>query len=108
MHLLLHEGKAKTEVEQVREELGFIKMVRTGFHPRLGGKWKTDDVHSICGRWYRQTYELRNRVVHGGYFPTVLEARTAITAVQDFRIYVVSLLGQKKKAFPHLAQHFAL
>lgn len=106
IELLIHEGKTETEAYKMREGLPFISMVRKGFHQRIGGQWNPDDLNTKCGTWYCQTYLMRNRVSHGGYFPSLQEARRAIEAAKDFRLYVVSLLHKKKKIYPNIARYF--
>lgn len=104
--LLLAEGKTEDDAQQVREELGFKRTVLKEFHPRLGGQWRIELANTPFGQWYTNTYSMRNRVAHGGYFPTLNEASLAVTKAQEFRVYVVSLIEQKKKQYPALAQYF--
>ncbi|WP_432748695.1 hypothetical protein [Pectinatus frisingensis] len=67
--MLTCEGMTKDEVETFIEECSFIKMVETQMHNKLGGCWDTKNDKKVVGKWYKNTYKLRNRIVHGAYLP---------------------------------------
>ncbi len=95
--LLLLEGKNNTEANEIREGIPFLSLVKKEFHVRVGGQWDVNNPKSECGTWYNKTYITRNRVSHGGYFPTLKEASEAVDAAQNLRVYILSLLKKKKQ-----------
>jgi len=64
-----------------------LKNVLKDHLPRLTGlAVDLDNVENVVGRWRRDAYDLRNRVIHSGYRPTYAEvnrAREAVGAVID-------------------------
>lgn len=106
IQLLLSEGKALAEAESINENIPFMQMVKRKFNIRLGGRWNTKNVRSKLGRWYKCTYRIRNSIVHTGYSPTYSETKKALSAVGDFRSYVISLTKKQKKKYPDLQKFF--
>ena len=104
--LLKAEGLSSSEIEDFRAEKTFIRLVRSEFHSRLGGKWDLDDMASTVGVWKTTAYDLRNRVVHAGYFPSFHESSEAIDSCQKLRLYVASLVKGKKVTYPDLWRYF--
>jgi hypothetical protein len=47
-----------------------------------------DDEDRPSGRWFRDCYLLRNRVVHEGYRPSSAEAMDATTATRVFAAWI--------------------
>jgi hypothetical protein len=53
------------------------------------------DVNSPPGRWWRDGYLLRNRVVHEGYRPTFAEVEASVNAARDLIVFVGAGLDQR-------------
>lgn len=100
--LIEGEGKIQAEAEATREE-PFFTIVKNGLQARIGGTWDVTVTKKPVGTWYKDTYLLRNKVLHDGYFPTIEEAWYAIDAGIELRQYVARLLHSKKKKYPNTA-----
>jgi hypothetical protein len=106
IHLLVSDGTSKNDAATERENTAYLSMVKGGFAPRIGGTWDINRDTSVVGKYYKNTYLLRNRVAHGGYMPRLAEVWDAINSAQDLMEYAVSLLRRKKKRYPDLQQYF--
>jgi len=104
--LLISEGSSPEDAEKVREGLSFIRMVKSEFHPRLGGRWKLSDTSSATGAWYEKAYKLRNRIAHGGYVPRYAEVDEALTAGTGFRAHILGLIKSGRAKYPGLMRFF--
>ena len=72
---------------------GLATRVKTEYSRRLrGGSWDSSGSASI-GKWSRDVADLRHRVVHGAYEPTISEARTSINAVDELVSYLCDRLA---------------
>lgn len=100
------EGTAPEAIERMLQEVGFATRLRREYHPRLGGSWDVNNATSPLGHWYANTYQLRNRVVHGGYAPNQLEAKVAVDAASALRSHVINLIYQVRVEFKHLRNYF--
>jgi hypothetical protein len=76
--------------------------VKTQYHPRLGGNWSLDRPGPVAA-WSTDVAALRNRVVHGGYEPSLAEARSAADAAQDLNTYACDLVAAKTGDYPRTA-----
>lgn len=100
------EGASPESIESMLQDVGFATRLRREYHPRLGGRWDVNNAASPLGSWYANTYQLRNRVVHGGYAPTQYEAKVAIDAAGALRNHVISLIHQVRAEFRDLRNYF--
>ena len=57
-----------------------------------------EDASTPWGRWWRDGYELRNRVVHGGHRPNANEAMEAVSSSMD----LVAAVGRAVEGDPDL------
>jgi len=105
--LIEGEGKTQAEVEATRED-PFISIVKGAFMPRIGGNWNINDTKHQIGRWYKNTYLIRNKVIHEGYFPTFEEADEAVYAATELRYHIVPLVKKKSKKYPKLSSYFTV
>lgn len=53
------------------------------------------DTNSAPGRWWRDGYQLSNRVVHEGYRPTFAEVEASVNAARDLIVFVGAGLDQR-------------
>lgn len=60
----------------------------------------------MVGKWYKNTYELRNRATHRGRIPTFSEADKAIFAAIEFRKFIVDRIKANKKKYPRINEYF--
>jgi hypothetical protein len=97
--LLWEEGMEPEKVAtEIFKDRGLQKRVRTHFHPRLGGNWKTEGRGPVA-RWAQYLAPLRNRTVHAAYHPTRLEAGNALAAVTDLDRFVRDRLVAKRNRY---------
>jgi hypothetical protein len=94
------------EGKTVLDDLPFMSMVKSEFPPRLGGNWAIATPGTPAGKWHQDTYVLRNRIIHAGYFPVLGETELALKAADEFREWVVSRILERRKRYPDLASHF--
>jgi hypothetical protein len=95
-----------TEGKTVLDEIPLRSMVKSEFPPRLGGNWTVATRGTPVGKWHQDTYALRNRIIHAGYYPVLEETEGALKAADEFREWVVSRILEKRKRYPELASHF--
>lgn len=87
------EGKAlSTVLSRTRRELG----------PLVGGNWN-DGTQRDLGDWQSRVAHLRHRTIHGGYVPTLDEARAAVETSDRLRDYAADVLVKTLKKFPRTA-----
>lgn len=101
---LIIEENNETEIKDKIDNTPFISIVKKEMHPRLGGNWNINTYGDV-GNWYRDTYELRNKVSHGGYTPSLEEARLAVQRAKQLRIYVIQLLKSKGNKYKDIVKY---
>lgn len=100
-HMLWEEGQRPEEAAGVFDSW-LTARVKNQYHPRLGGSWGIDAPGPIA-RWFRDISGVRNRVVHGGYEPSLEEARAAREAVQELETYLADRVANKASSLPRTA-----
>lgn len=63
-------------------------------------------VTSEVGAWNSKCYEIRNRIIHGGYLPTFDETNEAISSAKELRVYIIKLIRANKKKYLDLNSFF--
>jgi hypothetical protein len=81
-------------------------LVVVKFQEKLGGTWDKKLINKPFGKYWEKTYELRNQVIHGSYYPNYKEAKTALESALEFKDYVLMLLGKKKTEYKSLNEYF--
>lgn len=76
--------------------------VKKLYHGRLGDSWKLDTEGPIRD-WFVHVAGLRNRVIHGGYEPTLEEARQAVRATSALTEHLGDLVAKRAKNYPRTA-----
>jgi hypothetical protein len=98
--LMVDEGASSTEIDTaVAAELQFKSLVGRQLAPRLGGNWDPNS-HAAFGSYWSKLYQLRNRVVHGGYSPSGAEANGALDAFFAVREFVSERLWDRSRTYP--------
>ncbi|MFC0316242.1 hypothetical protein ACFQNE_17060 [Gordonia phosphorivorans] len=93
--LMWEEGVSIDDAAEVFSST-IVTRIKNEFHTRLGGTWRLD--RGELGDWSRKVADVRNRVVHSGYRPSVaeaIEAEAAADALRDFAAGRLSALGRK-------------
>lgn len=99
---LLWEERARPEDAAGVFESFLTARVKREYHPRLGGQWTVDRDGPVRS-WATAVADLRHRVVHGGYEPTLDEARTAAAAARDLNAHLCDLVAAKAAVYPRTA-----
>lgn len=102
---LLYANLCSAEGKNVPPEIPFISIIKKEMPRRLGGNWNLNNERFPVGKWYKRTYELRNRIVHAGYNPTREETAEALNDAEEFREWLVSRATEKRKKYPKLASY---
>ena len=67
------------ETELIKK--GFVRFASCHLGQKfLGGNWDHKSKDTVIGKWLRDCYLLRNKVVHQGHFPVASEAKAAYAA----------------------------
>lgn len=104
--LWLSDGLSMNEIEGKLEEIPFMSMIKKELHGLLGGNWNKDDDRTEVGQWYKHTYLVRNRIIHGGNQASVDDARVAIKNGLSFQKFVVDRLIVNKNKYSSVANYF--
>jgi hypothetical protein len=98
-------GKSLQQVEGVLAS-GFRNVTADHFARQFGFSGELDAASDSLGRWWRDGYELRNRVAHEGHDPTKSEATGALVAAEvlhhEFGVALASHPLMRGHAPPHL------
>ncbi|MFA6308610.1 MAG: hypothetical protein WC677_02545 [Clostridia bacterium] len=103
--LLKTDEISEDEIKDRLESTPFMAMIRK-LHTYIGGSWDVTKIDSEIGKWYKNTYELRNRVAHRGRIPNFSEVNSAIYDAIEFRKFVVDRIKANKKKYPKLNEFF--
>lgn len=74
--------------------------MKTELSQRLGGSWDTTRPRTSIGRYWRDLYELRIRVVHAGYLPHDGDAEKAERAFEGLEGFLRERLQTRAKRYP--------
>lgn len=107
-YLLVDEGNTPEQADKILEKSAFMPTVRNEYQRRIGGNWDVNSTRTVLGAWKKDTYSLRNRVVHEGYYPKYREANKAISRANRLRGYISALVKKKKRKYPETYKRFYL
>src|SRR5262249_7758628 len=79
--LAWEEGLISTTVYTGMRKESLSVRLRRRFAPRLPGDWDTRADGTVFREWKEHLAELRHRVVHEGYLPSLQETSRALTAM---------------------------
>jgi hypothetical protein len=97
--LLKQEEKEDKEIEEIVENIAFMKIIKSELPSRLGGNWNIEIVTESVGQWYHYCYKLRNRISHAGYNPSVGEVNDCLHFAQDMRKFVLELIQSRRRKY---------
>lgn len=103
---LICSGVSELAIENKLEDESFMSIVKKQLSKYIGGIWDINREETPIYNWYNNTYKLRNRIVHGGYFPTFKETDIAISAAMEFREYIFKRVRINKKVYSKLNEYF--
>lgn len=88
-----NEESISIEESNIRiEEFSFKKMLTTILPQIIGGSWDLTRKDTIPGRWYNESYKLRNDLVHDGDLIKDNTVKLAINTTIEFHKYIISLI----------------
>lgn len=99
--LLWEEGITPSDAARCLEEGKLARRINTDLRSRLGGNWQMEGRGDVA-RWFQSTALLRNRVVHGGYQPSRLEAENAFSAAFPLEKFAFGRLVEKRNRYPRV------
>jgi hypothetical protein len=97
--LLWEEHVTPSNAAQLLEEGKVVRRIKAELQSRLGGNWQLEGKGDVA-RWFQQTARLRNRVVHGGYLPSRLEAENAYGTALPLEKFAFGRLVEKRNKYP--------
>lgn len=65
----------------------------------LGGRWDVSAIGTPVGNYWSDLYELRNRIVHAGYRPNIVEADRAKRAHDALRRFIRERLWERRSVY---------
>jgi hypothetical protein len=99
--LLVDEGLTSKQIEVTREADTPYKSVLTReLAGRLGGSWDLTKTTTPVGRYWRDLYGLRNRIIHAAYLPHDGDAGLAEVAFADFDKFIDDRLRATRNKYP--------
>lgn len=104
--VLICSGVSEQDVEKKLEDENFITIVKKRLSKYIGGTWDITLEGTPINSWYKNTYILRNKIVHGGYYPTFEETSLAIYAAMEFRKFIFKRLRVNKNKYSKLNTYF--
>lgn len=105
--LLIDEGKTEVEIEEVLENTAFMNIIKKKLASYIGGSWDIAKGDTEVGKWHKNTYLLRNKVIHTGKIPSFKEADEAIYDAIEFKKFIISRVKLNKKKYPKINEYFA-
>lgn len=106
--LLKNDGMKADEIKEMLEDTSFMAIIKKKMSAYLGGNWDVTKDTTEIGKWYKNTYEIRNRATHRGRIPTFKEADKAIYDAIEFRQFIVNRIKTNKKKYPAINKFFVL
>lgn len=100
-HMLWEEGERPEDAATLFNGVLSVR-VKKAFHARLRGTWSLDQAGPIA-EWFGKVARLRNRVVHGGYEPSLDESREAIEAAEALQDHLGDLVANQTASYPRTA-----
>ena len=102
--MLWEEGKRPEEAAAVFESPAVVARVKREYSARLGGgdAWSTEGRGAVA-RWHTGVAGLRNRVIHAGYEPTLVEAQQALELLSEMQAFLCDRVASRLKKYPRTA-----
>ena len=99
--MLEESGVPLKELEQALD-IPFMRLIRTYYSSKLNFTWDIDDNTTPVGRWYKNVYELRNKVIHEGYLPDKTDIQSALDSALEFRSFLFKEFRRNAELYPKL------
>lgn len=104
--VLISLNKSTQEIEDILEKTSFINLVTRELQKYLGGSWDRTKEGTKINSWYINTYNIRNKIVHTGYYPNFNEVTLAIDSAMEFSDFIFNQIRKNKTKYPKLNSYF--
>ena len=99
--LLIDEGLTSQEIEALRlGDVPYKSLLTRELASRLGGSWDLTRGSTPVGRYWRDLYGIRNRIIHAGYLAHDGDVARAETASAAFDEHLDKRLKAMGKRYP--------
>lgn len=99
--LRLDEGATSDELDKwLAKDRYFKSLVTKDIPGKLGGAWNVTDGESPVGRYWRDLYEVRNRIVHSGLEPSYGQTVSAFSASDGLQAHLIDRLYANARKYP--------
>lgn len=104
--ILLSSNLDNEQINNKLERINFITLVTSELQAPLGGTWDRTKEGTKINSWYINTYNIRNKIVHNGYYPNFNEATLAIDSAMKFSDFIFNQIRKNKTKYPKLNSYF--
>lgn len=104
--VLISLDKSMQEIKDILEKTSFINLVTRELQKHLGGSWDKTKEGTKINSWYINTYNIRNKIVHNGYYPNFNEVTLAIDSAMKFSDFIFNQIRKNKTKYPKLNSYF--
>lgn len=104
--ILLCSNYTEIEIQNTLENKSFMSIIKKELFKYLGGKWDITRSGTHIQEWYDDTYMIRNKILHAGYYPTFEETDLAINAAMKFRDFIFDRIRANKTKYARLNEYF--
>ena len=99
---LMQNGKSESEVDLWMLETPFATRFKNSIPQFIGGDWDYTKTNGVVSNWFNHVYQARNRILHGGFEPSIFDGKIALESVFAISSYVDDLLKKKRTALPSM------
>ena len=104
--ILLSSSLDKEEINNKLDKINFITLVTSELQAHLGGTWDRTKKGTKINSWYVNTYKIRNKIVHNGYYPNFNEVTLAIDSAMEFSDFIFNRIRKNKTRYQKLNSYF--
>lgn len=104
--ILLSSSLDKEEINNKLDKIDFKTLVTSELQIHLGGTWDRTKKGTKINSWYDNTYIIRNKIVHNGYYPNFNEVTLAIDSAMEFSDFIFNRIRKNKTRYQKLNSYF--
>lgn len=104
--ILVCSNHTEIDIQNRLEDKSFMSIIKKELFKYLGGTWDITRSGTPIQEWYDDTYRIRNKIVHTGYYPTFKETDLAINAAMRFRDFIFDRVRANKTEYARLNGYF--
>jgi hypothetical protein len=95
-------GKSESEVDSWMLKTPFTTRFKKWIPHFIGGDWDYIKINGVVSNWFNNVYQARNRILHGGFEPNIVDGKNAFESVFALSKYIDDLLKKKSKQLPSI------